>query len=370
MTTFADMFSTSKTTSESGDPDWKARGLDLFGTTGIDESLKTRLNQGYSPFSGDRFSALTPDQQRLEDLIRSNTQDMPGKEIFESAVWGAKNVPQVTIDPITGEAVGQGAFGNMHGRSLQDASRQRIQDVVAGQFAGTDLAPYMNPYTQEVIDANMGDINRIADMRRVAADASATRASAFGGDRAAIGRGMIDEEAIREGSSMAAKLRYEGFNAAANLVEKDLNRAMDAAGSNQLADRQTVQDAMSISADLAKSNQAQSRLSQAENAANQLKASAQLQDAFGLGTDVWRDYLGDYAAMGDRQDARNQRELDFNFAEHLRDYDYDQDTINQMISLFGVAPRDKTTEETTDIGTFGEIMIRTSDAPWCGCRGE
>jgi len=174
---------------------------------------------------------------------------------------------------------------------------------------------------------------------------------------------------------MAAQLRAKGFDTAADLVTKDLNRAMDAAGANQLADRQTVQDAMSVTADLAKSNQAQQRASQAENAANQLRAAAQLQDAFGLGTDVWRQYLSDYAAMGEAQDARNQREKDFAFDEFLRGYDYDQDTINQMISLFGVAPRDKTTEESTDIGTFGEVatglqmlpgMIGGVQAGWQG----
>lgn len=355
-----DLFSTSKTTSESGDVDWKNRGLDLFGEVGITNSLKDRLNAGYDKYTGDRYNDLSDDQTAAMDFYRNNVSNIPGREIFESAIWGNKNVPGISVDPVTGQTVGTGAFGDMGGNNLQGAGRARIQDLVAGQFAGTDLAPYMNPFTNQVIDTNMQDINRIADLRTQAANSRATQAGAYGGDRASIERGMIDEEAIRTGGQMAAQLRARGFDAAADLVTKDLNRSLDADSSNQLADRQTVSDSMAIAADVQKATQAQNRAAQTDVARNQLQAARQLQDAFGIGTDAWRNYLGDYTSRADTEAALAERDNEFEFAEFLRSSGYDQSMIENMINLFGRAPEDKSTEETMDRGLAGDFASAVS----------
>ena len=59
--------------------------------------------------------------------------------------------------------------------------------------------------------------------------------------------------------------------------------------------------------------------------------------------------------VGDRLDARRQRELDFDFDEFARSVGYDQQMINNMINLLNVAQGDRTEEKKTEMGTIGQI---------------
>jgi len=55
-----------------------------------------------------------------------------------------------------------------------------------GQYDPNSAAAYMNPYTQQVLQAQLGEMNRQSQMQQQANTSQATKAGAFGGDRAAI----------------------------------------------------------------------------------------------------------------------------------------------------------------------------------------
>ena len=144
---------------------------------------------------------------------------------------------------------------------------------------------------------------------------------------------------------MVADLRARGFEDAANRVEADLDREMKAQEANQLADRQTSRDALDTATAIER-----------DDPVNQLRASQALLNAFGQGSDQYRNYLADFMGVGDRLDDRSQRELDFDFAEFANAVNYDQNMINNMINLLRIGQQGDRQEETkTEMGTVGQL---------------
>ena len=348
---FGSGFSNTQRTTSTMDPDIKNRLTDLYGPApGVMNSLVNRLNTGYGGFQGDRFANMNADQLLFNQMVRDNIERAPGADIFERSVSRA----DATATP-TGMDVATSAYGTT-GQPLAQAARSNIQDVVAGQFAGTNLDPYQNPYNTAVIDTALADLDRATQMRLRAADDQATKAGAYGGDRAAIERGLINEESLRTAGRMVADLRARGFEDAANRVEADLDREMKAQEANQLADRQTSRDALDTATAIER-----------DDPVNQLRASQALLDAFGQGSDQYRNYLADFMGVGDRLDARDQRERDFQFAEFLASIGYDQDMINNMINLLKIGQQGDRTEETkTEMGTVGQLAQIADIAPALG----
>tara|TARA_Y100000401_G_scaffold22295_1_gene14985 strand:- start:3755 stop:5935 length:2181 start_codon:yes stop_codon:yes gene_type:complete len=347
---FGSGFSNTERTTSRMDPDIKNRLTDLYGPTpGVMNSLVNRLNTGYGGFTGDRYGDMNEDQLRFNEMVRNNIENIPGKSIFDKAVTRADS----TATP-TGMDVAKTAFGPTD-QPLATAARENIKDVVAGQFAGTNLDPYQNPYNNAVIDTALADLDRATQMRLRTADDQATKAGAYGGDRAAIERGLIGEESLRTAGRMVADLRARGFEDAANRVEADLDRNLKAQEANQLADRQTSRDALDTATAIER-----------DDPLNQLRTAEALINAFSTGSDQYRNNLGDFMSVGDRLDARDQRERDFQFAEFLASIGYDQDMINNMINLLSTATGDRQEETKTEMGTVGQLAQIAEIAPALG----
>jgi hypothetical protein len=351
---FSDLFSSSNIIEDTTDPLFREGASSLLGTNDVSNNLINRLNTGYNRYTGDRFTDLNADQLNVADRIRSNIDAIPGADIFSEGVNASRNVGNINVDPITGASV------NTQMAPMQKAGRDKIQDIVAGQFAGTNLDPYMNPYTDAVINTTLKDIERARQMQNLQNDSAASMAGAYGGDRAAL----VNAETNRASQDLAARtiadLRNRGFEAAADLYAKDADRSMDAQDANQKADIQTVRDAMLLAQDSERQNQTANRLADSQNELNQLRASTNLINAFSTGSDVYGDYLGDYANLADSLDARDQREKDFDFNEFLASQDYDQDMIDNMIRLFQTAPRNRRQETTVDRGLAGDLQTAVS----------
>ena len=347
----SDFYSSSEITEKTTDPLFRDGAASLLGSQDVTDNLIGRLNSGYTNYTGNRFNTgLNADQSALAAMIRKNaTEAIPGAAIFDDSVAKSRDISDISIDPITGASV------NSQANQIQTAGRSRIQDIVAGQFAGTKLDPYMNPYTENVINTSLQDIERARQMQVLQNNSNATMAGAYGGDRAAL----VNAESNRASQDVAARtvadLRDRGFNAAADLYGQDADRSMQAQQANQTADIQTVRDAMALGQDSERMNQSTDLRAAQENEMNQLRAAQNLLNAFEGGTDIYGGYMDDFAGLGDSLDARSQRELDFNFNEFLAGTDYDQDMIDNLIRLFSTAPENERIEKTLDRGLAGDI---------------
>jgi len=118
-----------------------------------------------------------------------------------------------------------------------------------GKLARTDLSPYLNPFTQNVVDTTMGEMNRQEQLGRLNVANEAQSQNAFGGDRFALENAANSDNWNRQKSSTLANLFNTGFNNAQESAKYDIGAQANAAGQlgnlanqgfgwgNELADR-------------------------------------------------------------------------------------------------------------------------------------
>lgn len=113
------------------------------------------------------------------------------------------------------------------------AGTYQPERVRAGSLLNQDIGSYMSPYTQNVTEQGLRDINRSRTLANVNTAAGATAAKAFGGSR----HGVAEAETNRAYDENAARFvgtqNAEAFRSAQAGAEADLRRQMEARLANQ-----------------------------------------------------------------------------------------------------------------------------------------
>ena len=150
----------------------------------------------FQPYTGEMVAGLTPDQLQAMQATRG---------LFGQAM---------ALDPRS---------------NLAALARQGTPTVQAASLLDTDIARYQDPYTEQVLEPALADIQRRQDIAQQQAQSRAIRAGAFGGSRSAL----IESEATRpfaeEAAQTIAGLRSAGFGQALNMAERDAARRQQAA---------------------------------------------------------------------------------------------------------------------------------------------
>ena len=108
---------------------------------------------------------------------------------------------------------------------LQGLAQQEAPQIgQVGSLLGADIGAYQSPYTQQVIDQSMADIQRQADISRGQAQSRAIGAGAFGGSRSALLEGESQRPYIEQMARTSAGLRESGFQQAQRAAESDIAR--------------------------------------------------------------------------------------------------------------------------------------------------
>ena len=154
----------------------------------------------------------------------------------------------------------------------------QVGDVTSGQLATTNMGQYMNPYTQQVIEAGQADIERQRQLASQNLAAQAERANAFGGSRQAVQEGVLAGEALRQASALSAQQRQQGFQTALQSGQFDIGQRMQADTLNQrAAEMAAAREQAARSGNMQAANQfaiQQSQLEQQAAMANQQAAIA------------------------------------------------------------------------------------------------
>lgn len=100
--------------------------------------------------------------------------------------------------------------------------------VTAGQLSETDLNPYMNPYTQNVIDAVVADLERARQGIISNTQGVATRSGAYGGSRHGIADSETNTGFLRDVGSLVANLQNQNFNQAVGQAQFDIANRLGA----------------------------------------------------------------------------------------------------------------------------------------------
>lgn len=213
----------------------------------------------------------------------------------------------------------QPAFGQAFD-TTSGVAQYNPMTVNAPSFLQGDVSAYMNPYIQNVEDAALSRlqgatqqaVNRIGDQ--------AVQARAFGGSRQGIAEGVALGEAARSAGELSANLRSQGFTQAANLMQADQQRALQAQMANQQAGL----------------TGAQQRLA----AANLLGSlSSQYQQA--RATDA-----GILESIGAQRQAMNQAALDEAYARFQEQQNYPIEMLNLRLGATSATPYSTTTTGT------------------------
>ena len=108
--------------------------------------------------------------------------------------------------------IGSNVFGQA--QNYQQQAGDIYQDMISG---GAAMTPYMNPYTQQVIERSEQDIARQREQALNALGASASSAGAFGGSRHGIAEGETYGQYGRMAGDMAAQQRQQAYNDAVRM---------------------------------------------------------------------------------------------------------------------------------------------------------
>ena len=227
--------------------------------------------------------------------------------------------------------------------------------VQAGQLSNTSLSPYMNPYTQQVIDANQADILRGANIGLGGLGAQANAANAFGGSRHGIAMSEMGRGVTEQLAQSSAGLRQAGYQNAQQAAMQDIQNNMQSQLANQAAGQFDV--GTDLQAQLANQSAGLQANQQRIGAANQL---GQLSN---LGFNMGQTVNNNLAMQGAQQQAMQQALMD---AAQQQYYGYTNQpaaSLGYVNSALGVTPSGSTSTQTTskkpglfDYLTLGAMM--------------
>ena len=172
---------------------------------GLYDTARVVADQPYIPYTGARVAGFNPDQLQGFDATRNMFGQSMGYD------------PRSSLN----------ALANMQAPSILDR----------------DIGAYQNPYTQQVIDTTLADLDRSRQMAIGRDQDRAIGAGAFGGSRSGILEAETNRAFADQAARTAAGLRQGGFDRATSLAGQDIsreigNRAFQAGlFGNQLADQ-------------------------------------------------------------------------------------------------------------------------------------
>ena len=102
---------------------------------------------------------------------------------------------------------------------LYQAGEEAIVNQSLTPFTGQEIGGFMNPYTQEVIDRSLGDIEASRQMQDLRDRQAATQARAFGGSRQGVQSSLTNAAALKQAADLSANLRNQGYGQAAQLAQ-------------------------------------------------------------------------------------------------------------------------------------------------------
>lgn len=161
-------------------------------------------NRPYQAYRGQTVAGLNPYQMQAFDYVKNQMGMTP--EMMRSFIPG-----------------------------MQGLSGFNPEQVQAGQFAGSDMSAYMNPYTQNVVDTSMANLERQRQGMIAQGQAQAGQAGAYGGSRHGVADSLTNEAALRQAAETGAGLYSQGYDQAAQLRMGDIENQLRANLANQQA---------------------------------------------------------------------------------------------------------------------------------------
>ena len=122
--------------------------------------------------------------------------------------------------------------------------------VTPQSLAGTSLQPYMDPYTQSVINTTLPLMQQQNALTQNQQANAANSANAFGGSRQGVQQGVAQAQGALNIGNMAANLNNQNFQQAQAAATGDISRNLAAQQSNQQANQANINSLISAAGGL------------------------------------------------------------------------------------------------------------------------
>ena len=201
------------------------------------------------------------------------------------------------------------------------ALAQNPMSVSAGQISNTNLDPYMNPYTQDVINATLPGMQQANALSQNQGANAANSANAFGGSRQGIQQGVAQAQGAMNIGQMLASLNSQNFTQAQAAATGDINRRLTADQGNQTAQQNKINSDIQASQGL-------SNMGDSMNKANVAN-------------------YGILSSAGASQSMQAQNEINAQMAKFSQAFNYPQQQLGTLLSSLGMTPHDTSTSGQT-----------------------
>ena len=232
------------------------------------------------------------------------------------------------------------------GQDAQNASQagylntmgQTPGQVNPAQLSNTNLQPYMNPYTQSVINSTLPIMQQNLGLQQDQNQNQANAANAYGGSRMALQQGVTQAQGAQNMAQMAAQLNQANFGQAQGAAQSDVGAQNTAQVQNQQAGLSQEQ----------LTNQAAAGLGQ-------------------LGTQQMQNNIANYGMLtsaGGLEQNQAQNDVNANMAKFNQAFQYPQQQLGMMESSLGMTPYDSATS-----GTSASTQTQTQSSPMTAALG-
>ena len=133
-------------------------------------------------------------------------------------------------------------FGGFGGGIAQRVEQAQAPMISAGDIMSNTQA-FMNPYTSQVIDTSLADLDRANQMALNRVGQSAVGAGSFGGSRQGVAEAETNRAFLDQAARTAAQLRATGFGQA-QAAAQDLAARNQAAQNQQMTRQLQAADAL------------------------------------------------------------------------------------------------------------------------------
>ena len=331
-------------------------------------------NQPYQPYGGGRVAGMGAGQQEGAGRIR-NIADQNANTYFRLADQmnvdesrnmrgDARNLAQGISGIVGGSnallpnqsqaAARSAGFGDLISNRAKDTSARTLG--LAELFPDADIAGYMNPYVQQVLDPALEDIYRRAEVQRNELNSRSAMTGSFGGSRNALAQAEQERNVMGEAGRLSANERARAFNEAATQFRLDqttlpklYESSLAQLGTGQQAQRNAID---ATNAALAgRSAVQQQGLAGQQGIANVANLEQQRYNQLGqqIGLNQSRIATDANALMqvGALERDINQQNLDTAYRDFIEQRDWNQRGIGALINTLGVGNGVNTSGSTT-----------------------
>lgn len=278
-----------------------------------------------TPYTGQLTAGFTPTQTQAQGVLSGVATD-PQYAANNTAATNAVSGVLGTNSPTTVNA----------------------QPITPSTIANTDLSPYLNPYTNDVINSSISQNERARQIAQTADSQQASAAGAFGGSRSGVLAAGTNEAYDRNNQANIAALNQ------ANYSQAQAAAGADAATNNAANEFNSTQNVNAQQSSIA--NQA-AQQGLKLNAAGQLVAD----NNAALGTAATQG--GILSAVGDAQQAQNQTALTAAYNAYTQGQQLTVEQQQLLNSALGLIPNQQTvtssgsgTGTTSTSGGLGGIL--------------